>query len=305
MSKGQPMKLIDKIEDSRKLHNIHSILGTEKRKIICPLPDHTHHNHTPSFSIFWRGGVQRFHCHGSCGAEGDVIDLVGYLRIPGYDRNNRDQRLRALQLLDGNYKIEMVVPERDTLLEGNEWREFVPAGPEAIEYARKRGLTRETLEKFRVGQFERLMSMPCFEEERCVGVKMRSTTGKRYLNLAGSRSGLFHYDAVYLTTRPVFIVKAEIPCMLLDQLGFLACAPTGGESAYRQSGRWRTALALAPKVVIGDNDRPGREQGPLRAALLAAELRFPPDPYKDLDEFYLAEPERAVEMFQRWREEIL
>ena len=298
------MGLIKQIEEARKLHDIQSILVTDRRKIVCPLPDHIHHNHTPSFSIFWRGGVQRFRCHGSCGAEGDVIDLVGYLRIPNYNRSNRDQRLHAMTLLDGNYKIEIVIPEKDMRLEGNEWREFVPPGPEVLAYAGERGLTGETLEKFKVGQFEHLMTMPCFEEENCVGIKMRSVRGKRYLNLPGSRSGLFNYNAVYLMTKPVFIVKAEIPCMLLDQLGFLACAPTGGEGAYRRSEKWRTALALAPKMVIGDNDAPGRRHGPVRATLLAAQLRFPPDPYKDIDEFYLAEPERCLEALQRWREEI-
>ena len=297
------MGLIERIEEARLLHDIQSILGVSKRKIVCPMPDHKHHNHTPSFSIFWRGGVQRFRCHGSCGAEGDVIDLVGYLQLPGYDRG-KEMRKRALEILDGNYKPEIVIPEKDTSLEGDEWREFLPPGPEVIAYARTRGLTEETLAKFRVGQFDHMMTMPCFEEERCVGIKMRSTVGKRYISLPGSRAGLFNYDAVYLTTHPVLIVKAEIPCMLLDQLGYLACAPTGGEGSYRQAERWRLALALAPKIVIGDNDEPGRKLGPVRAALLAADLRFPPDPYKDLDEWYLANPEEALRMTEKWLEEL-
>ena len=295
--------LVDRIEETRKLHDIQSILGTNKKKIVCPMPFHTHHNHTPSFSIYWKNGVQRFRCHGSCGAEGDVIDLVGYLQITGYDHHDRVQREQALALLDDKYEPEIVIPERDTELMGNEWKEFVPPGKDVIQYAAKRGLTEATLNKFRVGQFGRMMTMPVFEEERCIGIKMRSITGKRYVSLAGSRSGLFNYDRVYLTTHPVFIVKAEIPCMLLDQLGFLACAPTGGEGSYRQSEKWRMALALAPKVVIGDNDEPGRKLGPARAALLAADLRFPPDPYKDIDQWYLAEPERALEMLRAWLKE--
>ncbi len=295
--------LIERIEEARKLHDIQTILGTNKKKIVCPMPFHPHHNNTPSFSIFWRSGVQRFRCHGSCGAEGDVIDLVGYLQIPNYNKRDRLQREQALKALDGGYEPEIVIPEKDTELAGNEWFEFVPPGTDVIRYAARRGLTEETLKKFRVGQFGHMMTMPVFEEERCVGVKMRSLTGKRYVSLAGSRSGLFNYDAVYLTTKPVFIVKAEIPCMLLDQLGFLACAPTGGEGSYRQSERWRLALALAPKVVIGDNDEPGRKHGPVRAALLAADLVYPPDPYKDVDEFYLAEPERALEMLRKWQRE--
>ena len=300
MAMRRPMGIVNRIEEARKLHDIQTILGTKRRKIVCPLPGHAHHNHTPSFSIFWRGGIQRFRCHGSCGAEGDVIDLVGYLRIPGYNRRDQEHRLQALALLDGSFEPEIVIPEKDTDLAGGEWKAFVPPGPEVIAYAARRGLTEETLQKFRVGQFGSMMTMPCFEEGRCVGVKMRSIAGKRYVSLAGSRAGLFNYDAVYLTTKPVLIVKAEIPCMLLDQLGFLACAPTGGEGSYRQGEKWRLALALAPKVVIGDNDEPGRKHGPARAALLAADLRFPPDPYKDIDEFLLAEPQRAMDALKAW-----
>jgi DNA primase len=297
------MKLTEQIDEARRNHDIQSVLGTKKKKLVCPLPDHPHKNNTPSFSIFWRGGVQRFVCHGACGAEGDVVDLIGYLRIPFYDRKNGEMVRKALSLLSDRYPIELVVPQKDTVLTGNEWKEMVPPGQEVIEYAAKRGLTEETLKKFKVGQWQDMMTMPCFQEQKCIGIKMRSLTGKRFTSFPGSRQGLFNFDKVNLSTGTVLIAKAEIPCMLLHQLGYTACAPTGGESAWKKSAEWRTALALANKIVIGDNDAPGREMGLKRAALLSAVLKFPPDPYKDWDEWFLAEPIECIQTTNGWIEE--
>jgi hypothetical protein len=295
------MRLTQAIEETRRTHDMHDIVGSKKKKIVCPLPMHRHKNNTPSFSIYWRNRVQHFACHGNCGMEGDVVDLVGYLRITGYDRNQLPMRKAALSLLTDRFEAKIVVPEKDTVLEGNEWREFLPPGPDVIAYAAQRGLTSETLAKFMVGQSDHWMSMPCFQEGRLRGIKLRNMRpGLRYMSLAGSRAGLFNYDRVYLTHQPVLIVKAEIPAMLLDQLGFLACAPTGGEGSWRDSKTWRTALAFARKIVVGDNDDVGRKLGEVRADLLNAELTYPPDPYKDLDEFYLASPDECVQTIQGW-----
>jgi hypothetical protein len=176
-----------------------------------------------------------------------------------------------------------------------------------VEYAAIRGLTRETLERFRVGQSGKYMAMPCFEAGLLRGIKMRNTDPScdmdhRFFQLKGSRQGLFNFDRVKQALEPVLIVKGEIPCMLLDQLGFLACAPTGGEGGWQEE--WRTALALSKKrIIVGDNDRPGVELGQKRAAFLHAELKFPPPAYKDIDQFILGDRVLALETIQRWLEE--
>lgn len=297
------MTLQDDIQDARRTHSIESIVGTNKRSIVCPLPMHNHANNTPSFSIFWYKGDQYFRCHGNCGLEGDVIDLVGYLRISGYDPHNKEHIRRALKLLDDRYE-KVVIPEvKQNQLKGSEWMDFTPPGIEAIEYAKSRGLTVDTLTKFRVGQSSHWMTIPAFEEGRLRGIKMRNLNknGLRYMSYTGSHQALFNFDAVFLTSKPVFLVKGEIPCMLLDQLGFLACAPTGGEAGWREN--WRLALALAQVIVIGDNDETGREMGKRRADFLHGILKFPAPEYKDVDEWLLAEP-KAIDIIRRWQNEI-
>lgn len=294
--------LKERIDEAAAAHDIHTILGTRKKSILCPLPGHIHHNHSPSFSIFFRGSKQRWKCHGQCNREGDVIDLVGELRVPGYDKRSPQHVERALGLLDDRYEIEIVQPPRQISLIGNEWQDFCPPGPEVIAYAQQRGLNQATIEKFRLGQFGDNLTMPAFEEGRLIGVKMRRLNAgerNRFWSLEGSRVGLFNHEAVAYQTGPIFIVKAEIPAMLLDQLGFRACAPNAGEASWLE--KWKVELALGdPKIVIGDNDEPGRALGEKRARLFSARLVFPPAEFQDVDKWILAEGERAVQQIKEW-----
>jgi hypothetical protein len=295
------MTLNDEIQTARRTHNIHDIIGTNKKSLVCPLPMHIHVNNTPSFSVFWWDGVQMFRCHGNCGLQGDVIDLVGFMRIPGYQPHNKADIGRALKLLDDRYEKVALPPVRRERLRGDAWMDFLPPGVEVIEYAKTRGLDRATLQKFHVGQSGHWMTIPAFEEGRLVGIKLRNLEdGLRYMALKGSHQALFNYDAVYLTAGPVLLVKGEIPCMLLDQLGFQACAPTGGEGGWREN--WRVALALANVIVVGDNDETGRVMAEKRAGFLHGVVKYPPPRFKDVDAWILADPS-AVEEIRRWTDE--
>jgi hypothetical protein len=301
--------LSELVADARNIHDILDVLGLtagRERVIVCPLPSHVHKRNTPSFSVFWRRGMQWWRCHGSCDLEGDIVDLIGYLRVPGYDKRDPDKIRAAVNLLDERYEIKIPAPQPETELRGNEYLAFLPPGPEVIEYAAGRGLTEDTLTKFRVGQYGHYMTMPTFEEKILKGIKMRNlwkcAPEKRFWMLEGSRLGLFNYDAIYLTQRPVFIVKGEIPAMLMDQIGFpYVCAPSAGEGSGRKAiYTWNTALALSPKIVIGDNDGPGRELGKKRAILFGAKLFFPPEEFKDIDEWILADQTGAKDQLEKW-----
>jgi hypothetical protein len=268
---------------------------------------HVHHHNTPSFSIFWRRGMQWWRCHGSCDMEGDVVDLVGFLRVAGYDKKDPDKISQALAFLGDRYQIQIPTPEPEPRLAGNEHIRFLPPGPEVIAYAASRGLTEETLKKFKVGQYEHFMTMPCFEDNVLKGIKMRNIhpdcpKEKRFWQLEGSRLGLYNFDGIYLESDPVFIVKGEIPCMLMTQIGFpFTCAPTGGEGSGRKEiQRWTEALVFSNKVVIGDNDGPGKALALKRGLLFGCDVQFPPPKYKDLDEWILADLEGARHQLHEW-----
>ena len=270
-----------------------------KRKILCPLPDHKHHNYTPSFSIFWADNRWRWRCHGNCDRQGDVIDLIGYMQVPLYDKRDTDKLGKAIAALTGN-GFHPAAPrppkrKRGPVLAPNLWRKFLPPGPEVAAYARKRGLSPATLEQFKVGQHKNWMTIPVFHNHQLIGIKMRNMgEGLRYRSVKGSVSGLFNHDAVKYALGRVYVTKGEIAAMVLCQHGLLACAPTGGES-MQITDDMATLLALADVVVIGDNDRDPavraktRALAEKRADILKGKLFFPPEEFKDVDEWVLSD----------------
>lgn len=308
-----------RIREARRLYDIRTVLGItdNRRVIVCPLPMHPHHNNTPSFSIYMENGVQKFRCHGTCNRGGDVVDLAGYVHIVGYDPYNSEHVKRALTLLESGYRTcPPKAGPKAPALSNTAYQDFLPPGPEVIEYARSRGLAPDTLKHFNVGQSgmwgKTWMTMPTHHMGRLMGVKMRNlnaTSHKdRYTSLPGSIGGLFNYNDVFYETGPLLIVKAEIPAMLLWQHGFKVCAPTSGE-ASAQAELYFAMVWSRKRVVVADNDLDENVRAAMdRAAARRAEafhavLKRPPLEYKDIDQFFVAEPDYALSLIRSWMEE--
>lgn len=292
--------------------------GRRNKWSICPLPQHHHSSTpTPSFSIFWYRGTQRFKCHGQCGLDGDVIDFAGYMWVAGYKRGDRKMRFKAAEVLtNGGFRVSPPkAPKPTPILPQWLWRDMLPPTNETINYALSRGLSMKEIEKFRIGtpkdnvySPKSWMAIPTFHKEELIGIKLRNITdsGIRYMAIPGSRKGLFNYNSVWMNDGPVFLVKGEIAAMVVERAGFTACAPTGGEGSY--IGGIQTALALAKVIVIGDNDENPDTREKMnayaenRAALFGGTLRFPPPEFKDIDKWILNDP-KAIEILEQWRNE--
>jgi len=300
------------IEEARKTRDMYTLLGlaSPKKWMVCPLPEHEHANYTPSFSIFWKDGHQRFKCHGNCGATGDVVDLVGFLNIPNYQRRNPEHVRRALEYLEIHQPFAPPVkPPPSPKLLPWAWQQFTPPGVVARNYAHARGLTDATIEKFHLGEDDGYLTIPCFQDGLLWGIKKRHCTdagrGLRFYQVDGSRGGLFNHDAVVDQPEPVLIVNGEIAAMILDQAGFLACAHTGGEHA--DFSAYVEKLIFAEKIVIvADNDPAPTTAEKIskkafsRAGLLHADVRRPPAGVKDVDQWILASGQAAVEEIRSW-----
>ncbi len=300
----------------RRLFDIHDILGIDGRKkvIICPLPGHHHSNYTPSFHIFiGQDGVQKFQCHGNCQQRGDVIDLVGFMYIPNYDPHSRIHIGMAMdKLTDYRPTFRKWPAPSNPGLSPNLWREYIPPTRLVTRYAHSRGLDRSTLEKFRVGSKGDAMAIPIFEEDTLRSIKFRNIRhpGRndpdylRYWSEKGSVSAMLNYDAVKFTTEAFLLVKGEIPVMLLDQLGIMACCTTNGEAGSIE--KWKDVLVFSENaVVVGDNDRDPQVREHMqkcaygRAKQINGTVRFPPPEYKDIDEWILADA-NALSVIESW-----
>lgn len=309
---------MSKIRDMQKLYDIYSVLGIDssRKVIVCPLPMHSHQNNTPSFSIFNRpDGSQYFRCHGSCGREGDVVDITGYMRISGYDPKNNDHVKRAITLLQSGFKISPPV-ERKVRVSGLPYdtiKSMALPDKDVLAYAETRGLTEKTLTWFTVRQYEaggrKYMAIPTFHFGTLMGIKMRNINARghkdRFLFHPGSSSGLFNYASVFSNSAPVLIVKAEIPAMLLTQNGINTCAPSGSENVIREE-LFRPVAWAVRRVVVKDNDPDPEVRVKMdkwartRANAFKAELQAPPDDVKDIDEWVLRDGEKALDTIRGW-----
>lgn len=318
----------------RALYSIEDILkragvvvrGYRTKYCLCPLPQHRHSsNPSPSFTIWWGNDREKWMCHGQCDLTGDVIDLIGYMEIPGYKRFSPKLYRQAAEILTGNFSINPpVVPPPTPLLPNWLWEDTQPPSNRAIEYALSRGITQEQIAHHRLGtpppwwsdepynlyKPDSWLTIPTFHGEELMGIKMRNLDPNskiRYMSVAGSRKGLFNWNAVYMKEEPVLVVKGEIAAMVAEAHGFLACAPTSGESGMVND--IRTALLLANVIVVGDNDANPETRIKMqyaaekRAAVLGGIVKFPPEQYKDIDEWLLAEKDNAVRVIRSWEEE--
>ncbi len=148
--------------------------------------------------------------------------------------------------------------------------------------------------------------MPSFEEGLLRAIKFRNLRPgePRFWAAKGSAASLFNYDSIAYKSGTIFIVKGEIPTMLMHQLGFLACTITGGEGVSGE--QWYPQLSFAERrIVVGDNDRDPETREKMqaaasrRASALKAELFYPPIAFKDIDEWILKDPS-AVDVIRNW-----
>jgi hypothetical protein len=302
---------MDELRDIARLYDIYVLLGLDHRKklFLCPLPQHIHTSNTPSFNVKVIHGRQRWICFGNCGKGGDVIDLMGYMYIPNFSPKNPEHiRMAAARLQDKPIAPPVVLAVKKELDQGL-WRKYADElDSKVILYADRRGLTSETLKKFRIGSRKGAMAIPVFENTVLKAIKFRSTAKQpkmRYWSEEGSQEALFNYDAIAYTEKPVLIVKGEIPVMLLDQYGLLACCTTVGEGKSDIS-EWKHLFAFCPKiVVVTDNDKDPEVRKKMvakaedRAKALNAELKAPPEKSKDIDAWVLDDP-GAIDTIKGW-----
>jgi hypothetical protein len=238
------------------------------------------------------------------------------MKIPGYDPRDKNDVKEAASLLTGSLKIDPpeVATTKVPELNNNAWRKYIPIQDNAVEYLRSREIGRAAIEYFRIGSLRTIsttwVTMPTFHDERLRGIKLRNITAKqrheRFSSIPGGVEGLFNFNVVNETTEPVLIVKAELSVINLWQYNILSCAPTGGEGSYVHHQSLAGSLAFSRKrIVVGDNDpdvkvsEKTKGQAKKRAEIFNAKLMFPPERYKDLDDWIKAD-KQAIPQIREW-----
>jgi len=152
-----------------------------------------------------------------------------------------------------------------------------PEGSAALAYLKERGLTVETIERFKLGwtpgvmipvrdgtRFWRVSGivLPWLDGDRLAMVKIRCLgefKGAKYVEAYRDQPGIYPNSAVIKSGRPLIVCEGELDALLLGQaIGELAAVVTlGSASARPEAAILGVMLAATPWFVATDADSAG------------------------------------------------
>jgi len=238
-----------------------------ERWVPCPLHGERRRN---SFSYSTRG----YNCF-ACGAAGGLRKLAELLGLGSAAPLTMLRPLRARRPA----RRAPETPERPWQRDPRILERFQPIPPEGLAYAYSRGLTDESIRRWRIGwgmlpasraRFPRLI-LPVIECGRVVGLRGRAVDPRdnapKWLQSAGSKTTLFGAETlgegkiVIVTEAPLSAILAiqehsEIATVIGDEIS--AVASTAGCATWREE--WTDLIAAsrpAAVVVWMDHDEAG------------------------------------------------
>lgn len=280
---------------------------------VCPFcGSGTGKGKTGAFSLYEEKGVQKWKCL-SCGEGGDIFDLIG-------TRENMtdfaEQLTRAAEIfgldIDGDYQTrpQAAAKAEDFTAFYREAHSHI----DETDYWQRRGLTRETVERFNLGYCAAWRSsrapkaptsprliIPVTQQTYTA----RATDGRtenakqkeRCTEKSGGEFWTFNVQALTTARRPIYIVEGEIDAMSIIQAGGEAVAL--GSTSYvdgflRNVDRAKPTQPFIISLDNEDNKNVSKAVEKLKAGLsergiLAAEYNVAGD-YKDANDALVNSP---------------
>jgi twinkle protein len=222
----------------------------------CPF----HKENTGSFKV--SKSKQIYKCFG-CGESGDAIRFVEKIRNTTF--------IEAIKMLATKYfiNLEEVKPEKEYTRP-----KYVPKSlpKPALTALEKRGITKETAEKFKISYQKEWMPQPqaeidvtCFNyfrDSELVNIKYRGDNKEFKLHKG---SELIFYNLDSITGKDyVIITEGEIDCMTVSQCGLtqVISVPNGAAKGKQQLKYLDNCISYFEKiqqiVLFVDNDEPGK-----------------------------------------------
>lgn len=254
------------------------------KRFRCLNPEHLDRN--PSMG--YDPKRQKVHCF-ACGADYDLFDLLaldGHLDTPRDALAEASRRYGRGDVTASGQPAPR--PARAQPPEGDTYLERCFASRDRTGYFARRGLSPETVERFRLGYDPQAdcVVLPC-EGGRFV---RRSVEGKRYLNEKGQPSPLFQPELLE-GDGPVFLLEGAFDALSAEELGHRAAALNGAGNREKAAALLRRRGEEGRGVlVLTDNDDAGQAWADALAEEFPGLYRCPPVPEgKDLNEFLCAD----------------
>ena len=254
------------------------------KRFRCLNPEHLDRN--PSMG--YDPKRQKVHCF-ACGADYDLFDLLAldeHLDTPRDALAEASRRYGRGDVTASGQSAPR--PARSQPPEGDTYLERCFASRDRTGYFARRGLSPETVERFRLGYDPQAdcVVLPC-EGGRFV---RRSVEGKRYLNEKGQPSPLFQPELLE-GDGPVFLLEGAFDALSAEELGHRAAALNGAGNREKAAALLRRRGEEGRGVlVLTDNDDAGQAWADALAEEFPGLYRCPPVPEgKDLNEFLCAD----------------
>ena len=251
-----------------------------KDKCLCPF----HSEKTPSFSIDRKSNI--FTCFG-CGASGDVVTFVS--QIKGCEP------LEAAKYLANQYHLDIDGNPKGSCI--SEYLARCIHDVRQTDYFFKRGLTLETIERFKLGYDPQRKSVVIPYSSDLQYYIARSVNEKKFFKPSTDEAGpepLYNMKGLY-AKKPIFIVESPICALSIMQYGHPAVALCGASAIHKLMRQVKTQRPSAPLILCLDNDEPGKKATDELAKSLD-ELKIPFIIYnvakdkKDPNELLVADP---------------
>lgn len=255
----------------------------EERTALCPFHEETN----PSFGVNITEGL--YFCHNpECGAKGDFLEFFMKKRnlrfgaaieelahkygitvqdsdVVGATGSTVSEDALIAAYVPPERVVPMAVIEKtvDELIIKAAHERLV-ATPSLLEFLEvKRGLTRATVDEYRLGFDGKRYFIPIPDERnRWVNIRgYRPQATRSQDKMISWRSGygearLFPLRAFSEETGPLYLFEGEMDCLLARQLGLNALTTTGGAGTWRRD--WNSQFRDRDVIICYDVDNAGR-----------------------------------------------
>lgn len=229
-----------------------NLTENREKKILCPL----HAEKTPSMSWFSKGLM--FRCH-ACQGKLDIYDYYMTFEHLSFQQ--------ALQKV-ADYLGEVIEPIKSDKKEFKKPNiKQKPLQKEFIEYMKKRKITKETLDYWKVKQRnwngKEVYVFNHFNHEKKLefvsyrGLGDSGIKGGCVPNTKPILWGMWHIDR----SKPVVFTEGHIDCMSVWQSGYknVVSVPNGSNNLKWIDNCWEWLEGIKEIIVWADNDKPGLE----------------------------------------------
>ena len=261
-------------------------------------------NYTAAFHI----NGTKYNCF-SCGENGDIFDLVGHIEnLPDNFIKQYNRTLKIMRpYLDGQKTKSTDKPisilEKPKIEDYMDYLLQCHKNVVNIEYFKKRGLSKQIIDRFRLGYDAKknLVTIPYNPDCKGYVHRLLWNSDNKYCKFGNE---IFNIDALYSDdSKYVFVTEGQIDAMSFEEIGFSAIGLGGVNEVTKLVSQLKERPSRKILVLALDSDKAGRKAtGKLIEERAENELdqKFVVDSglygkYKDANEFLVADREGLKE----------